>query len=245
MKTLRAMCWAALPALLMAGFAAAQGPSPISRPGERMFVDSQITLGVDYPPVSNKTFVSMPVMQLKKGTVLPSKGVIGKLGMDRMLSLRQFEFAAGPRGTPGVPGAPSVGVLGLKYPVIGLMRCSNFSDAGAFVKVIASKTALRTDAKAGPGVHTGGFLIEAKRDINARQTVPTVRVVFAEKFFIFSIEEAPANAGKPQSASQPVLTIAQEQASARDREIALEAWRLSNASVREGILRENTSKTVQ
>ena len=200
-------------------------------------MDSQITLGADYPPISNKSFVSMPVMQLKKGEVLPSKGVIGKLGMDRMLSVRQFEFVAGPQGRPGAPGVPSVGVQGLKYPVVGLMRCSNFSDTGAFVKVIASKTALRADAKAGTGVHTGGYLIEAKRDINARQTIPTVRVVFAEKYFIFSIEEAPPNAAKPRIAPQPVLTIAQEQTSARDRGIALEAWRLFNASVREGILR--------
>ena len=231
MKTIRfALCCAALWLSLMAGFAGAQGPSPISRSGERTFVDSQITLGVDYPPISNKAFVSMPAMQLKKGAVLPSKGVIGKLGMDRMLSLREFEYAAGPRN--------------MHYPVVSLMRCSNFSDTGAFVKVIASKTALRANAKAGTGVHTGGYLIEAKRDIGARQTIPTVRVVFAEKFFIFSIEEAPpANATKPQTAPQPVLAIAQEQASARDREIAIEAWRLSNASVREGILRPSTATT--
>ena len=233
------LCWA----VLLAGAAFAQGPSPISRPGERTFVDSQITLGVDYLPISNKTFVSMPVMQLKKGEVLPSKAVIGKLGMDRMLSVRQFEFATGPRSMPGAPGAPSVGVLGLKYPVIGMMRCSNFPDTGAFVKVIASKTALRADAKAGTGVRTGGYLIEAKRDIGARQTVPTVRVVFAEKYFILSIEEAPASAPRPQTAPQPVLLIAQEPSSARDREIALEAWRLSNASVREGVLRSSAPTT--
>ena len=241
MKSIRiALCWAALPACLLAGYAGAQSPSTISRPGERTYVDSQITLGVEYPPISNTAFVSMPVTHLKKGEVLPSKGVIGKLGMDRMLSVRQFEFTAGPRGLTGVPGAPSVG---LNYPVIGMMRCSNFPDTGAFVKVIASKTALRTAAKAGPAVHIGGYLIEAKRDIAARQTIPTVRVVFADKYFIFSIEEAPPVAAKPQPAPQPVLTIAQEQASARDREIALEAWRLSNASVREGILRTSAPAT--
>ncbi len=222
MKNIRTLCWAALLIALLAGIAAAQGPSPISRPGERIIVDSQITLGVDFPPISNKIFLSMPVMQLKKGMVLPSKGVIGRLGMDRMLSLREFAFAADPQG--------------MQYPVIGLMRCSNFSATGAFVKVIASKTALHADAKAGTGVHTGGYVIEARRDIAARQTIPSVRVVFAEKYFIFSIEEAPAAATKPQSASQPLLIIAQEQTSARDREIALEAWRLSNAGVREGIL---------
>ena len=75
----------------------------------------------------------MPAMQLHKGEVLPSKGVLGKLGMDRMLSLRQFEFEKGAHS--------------MQYPVVGLMRCSNFSDTGAFVKVIASKTALRADAK--------------------------------------------------------------------------------------------------
>ena len=221
-----AVCWAALLAGPLGGFTAAQGPSSISRPGERTIVDSQITLGVDYPPISNKTFLSMPVMQFKKGEVLPSKGVIGRLGMDRMLSVRQFDFATGART--------------MQYPVIGLMRCSNFPDTGAFVKVIASKTALRADAKSGTGVHTGGYLIEARRDIGARQTVASVRVVFAEKYFIFSIEEAPVSATKPQSAPQPMLLIAQEQTSARDREIALEAWRLSNASVREGILHSST-----
>ena len=243
MKGIRlALCWAALlPGL--AGIAGAQNPSTISRPGERTFVDSQITLGEDYPPISNKTFVSMPVMQLKKGAVLPSKAVIGKLGMDRMLSLRQFDFAAGPRG--------------LTYPVIGLMRCSNFSDTGSFVKVIASKTALRADAKAGVRARSDGFLIEARRDIRARETLPTVRVAFAEKYFIFSIEEAAqakvtapqatinasqAKINPPQTTVeavklQPLLTIAPEQASARDREIALEAWRLANQSVHEDILK--------
>jgi hypothetical protein len=34
-----------------------------------------------------------------------------------------------------------------------------------------------------------------------------------------------------------MLSIAPEQASAHDREIALEAWRLSNQSVREDILK--------
>ncbi len=244
MKDIRlALCWAALLAGLTAGYAGAQNPSTISRPGERTFVDSQITLGEDYLPISNKTFVSMPVMQLNKGAVLPSKGVIGKLGMDRMLSLREFDFATGPRG--------------FTYPVMGLMRCSNFSDTGSFVKVIASKTALRADAKTGEGMRSGGFLIEARRDIRARQTLPTVRVAFAKKYFIFSIEEAPqAKPAVPQarvnappaqvnasqakvdaSKPQPLLTIAPEQASARDREIALEAWRLSNQSVREGILK--------
>jgi hypothetical protein len=226
-KSIRnALCWAALLPALLTGVARAQSPSPISRPGERTYVDSQITLGVDYPALSNPVFVSMPVMRLKKGEVLPSRGVIGKLGMDRMLSLRQFEFSAGPRA--------------VQYPVVGLMRCSNFSETGAFVKVIASKTALRANAKAGTGTHTGGYLIEAKHDFGARQTIPTVRVVVAERYFIFSIEEEPPNAAKLQTASQPVLTIAQEEASTRDRGIALEAWRLSNASVREGILRSGT-----
>jgi len=222
MKNFRLPVWAALLACLMAGAADAQAPSPISRPGERAFIDAQITMGVHYPPISNATFVSMPVARIRKGAVLPSRAVIGKLGMDRMLSLRQFDFAIGTRT--------------IQYPVVGLMRCSNFSDTGAFVKVIASKTALRADVKAGTAVHTGGYIIESRRDIAARQTIPSVRVIFAEKYFIFSIEEAPANAMKPPTAPQPVLAIAQEQSSVRDREIALEAWRLSNASVREGIL---------
>jgi hypothetical protein len=223
-KIRAALVWAALLAGLMAGFASAQNASTISRPGERTFVDSQITLGTDYPPIANRSFISMPVLQLKKGDVLPSRGVIARLGMDRMLSLRQFDFAIGPRT--------------VHYPVVGLMRCSNFSATGSFVKVIASKTALKADVKAGEAAHSGGFLIEARRAIPARETIPTVRVVFGEKYFIFSIEEAPQAAGQGDAAKlQPLLSIAQEHAAAGDREIALEAWRLSNESVREGILR--------
>ena len=230
-RILSTLAWAALLAVLAAGLASGQREPTVSRstvsqstvtqPGGRTFLDSQITLGTAYPPITNRAFVSMPVMQLKAGEVLPSRAVMGRLGMDRMLSLRQFDFATGPRNMP--------------YPVVGLMRCSNFSATGSFVKVIASKTALRAAVKAGEAVRSGGFLIEARRAIPARETIPSVRIIFGEKYFIFSIEEAPptVNSAKPQ----PALTIAEEHAEARDREIALEAWRLSNASVREGILK--------
>ena len=224
-KMLSAIAGAALLTAAVTSLAAGQREPTVTQSNGRTFLDSQITLGTDYPPITNKVFVNMPVLQLKKGAVLPSRGMIGKLGMDRMLSLRQFDFAIGPRT--------------VQYPVIGLMRCSNFSDTGSFVKVIASKTALRAEARAGEAVRSGGFLIEAKREIKARETIPTVRVSFGDQYFIFSIEEAPqtkADSMKPM----PLLSIAQEQASARDREIALEAWRLSNQSVREGILRPST-----
>lgn len=214
------LCQAALLACLAVVNVAGQKEPAITQSNGRTFLDSQITLGTDYPAIRNQTFLSIPVLQLKKGTMLPSRGLIGKLGMDRMLSLRQYDFAIGRRT--------------VSYPVVSLMRCSNFSETGSFVKVIASTTVFKVDLKPGGALHTGGLLIETNRAFKAGEKIPTVRIHFGETYFIFSIEEAAtAGAAKPL----PLLTISPEHTTAHDREIAVEAWRLSNDSVREGIVK--------
>jgi hypothetical protein len=211
LRKLVALGTLAATAVCAAGGTAAR-PAPSDAP---TVLDSQITLGTDYPAMANRSFASTPVMQLKRGTVLPSRALIGRLGMDRMVSVRRYNFEIGART--------------VAYPVVGLMRCSNFSDTGSFVKVIASRTVVRVDAGGQP-VHSGAFAIEAARVIKAGESIPTVRVNFQDKNFIFSIEEA------PKAATQPMLSIVPIHASAREREVALEAWRLSNQTVREGML---------
>jgi hypothetical protein len=217
-KILPTLCWAALLASLAAVNVAAQKEPTVTQSDGRTFLDSQITLGTDYPAIRNPTFLSIPVLQLKKGDMLPSRGLIGKFGMDRMLSLRQYDFSIGPRTVP--------------YSVVALMRCSNFPDTGSFVKVIASTTVFKVEVKPGGALRASGLLIETSRAIKAGEKVPTVRIHFGDNYFIFSIEEAGGT-----GAAKPFLTIAPEHTSARDREVAMEAWRLSNESVREGIVK--------
>jgi hypothetical protein len=205
-------------------FANAQNEPRITQSDGRTFLDSDIRIGADYPPIAGKTFTSAPVVPLRKGAVLPSRGLIGVQGMDRMLSVRQHDFAIGPRT--------------VKYPVIALMRCSNFPDTGSFVKVIASTTTFNVALKAGEVLHSGAYRIEATRAIHAGETVPTLRVVFGENVFILSIEGAQEAKNQADAALlQPRLTIVNEHAKPGDRDIAIEAWRKSNQSVTEGILK--------
>ena len=200
-----------------AGPAIAQTAQAKVRADRSNLIESQIALGFDYPPIARKAFLSAPVIPLPKGTVLPTRGVVGPLGMDRMLTLRQQDFAIGTRT--------------LRYPVIGMMRCSNFPYTGEFVMVIASTTLIHENVKSGEVLHTGGFLLQARRAFRAGEKLASVRVLFQQKQFFFSIEEAPEATG---AAPQPLLSIVQEHRSAADLDVALEAWRLSNQSAREG-----------
>jgi hypothetical protein len=213
--------WMTLAAWLTAlacGWATAQLP-PTARPGQRTVIDSQITLGTDIPPLARKAFLSTPVTGLAKGAVLPAKAVIGPIGMERMTSVSLHDFALG----PGV----------VHYPAVAMVRCSNFPDTGEFVRVIASTTVLRSNLKAGQSAHGEAvrgeaYRVEAQHDYKAGDSIPSVRLIFQHKSFVFSLD------GTPQTPSQPLLSIAPEQASAAERGVAMEAWELSNQSAREG-----------
>jgi len=191
-----------------------------SAPARPTFVDSDIRLVVDYPPIATKAFTSAPVLPLHKGAVQPAKGIIGPLGLTQMWSLRLHAFA--------------LGAQTLSYPVIGSVRCSNFSATGSFTRVIASTTSLKVDLNAGEVLHSGGYRIEAAQPIHAGETFPTLLVAFSDKTFILSIEAAPQSQ-KKDLAPQPRLAIVSERATPADRTIALEAWRTSNQSARAGL----------
>jgi hypothetical protein len=212
-KTLSTLVLVALLTIASASFAQ-------NAPGQPTFVDSDIRLVVDYPPVATKAFTTTPVLPLKKGAVQPAKGVIGPLGLTQMWSLLLHPF--------------TIGAQTLNYPVIGSVRCSNFSATGSFTRVIASTTTIKADLKAGEVLHSGGYLIEAKQPIKAGETIPTLLVTFLGKYFILSIEDAP-QAQKKDLAPQPRLAIVSERATPADRDIALEAWRTSNQSARAGL----------
>lgn len=184
------------------------------------FVDSDIRLVVSYPPIAAKAFTTTPVEPLHKGSVLPAKGVIGPLGLTQMWSLRTHAFA--------------IASQTLTYPVIGSVRCSNFSATGSFTRVIASTTQFKPALKAGEVLHANGYLIEANQPIKAGEIIPTLLVTFSGKTFIFSLEGAPQSQ-KKDLAPQPRLSIVSERASAADRAIALEAWRAANQSARAGL----------
>ena len=183
-------------------------------------IDSDIRLVVDYPPIASKAFATTPVQPLHKGTVLPAKGILGPLGLTQMWSLRSHAF--------------TVGSQTLTYPVVGSVRCSNFSDTGSFTRVIASTTQIKVALKAGEALHSGGYLIEASQAIRAGETIPTLLVTFSGKTFILSLEDAPQSQ-KKDLAPQPRWSIVSERASAADRAIALEAWRTANQSAQAGL----------
>lgn len=214
MRTLR--CTLALAALLAVA-AATLGHAQSARPA---LLDSDIRLVVDYSPIVSKAFVTTPVEPLRKGRVLPAKGILGPLGLTQMWSLRSHAFA--------------VGSQTLAYPVVGSVRCSNFSDIGSFTRVIASATQIKVALKAGEALHSGGYLIEASQAIRAGETIATLLVSFSGKTFILSLEEA-AQSQKKELAAQPRWSIVSERASAADRAIALEAWRTANQSAKAGL----------
>jgi hypothetical protein len=184
------------------------------------FIDSDIRLVVDYPPIATKAFATTPVLPLHKGAVQPARGILGPLGLTQMWSLRLHPF--------------TLGAQTLNYPVIGSVRCSNFSATGSFTRVIASTTTIKGDLKAAEVLHSGGYLIEAKQPMRAREVIPTLLITFSGKFFILSIEDAP-QPQKKDLAPQPRLAIVSERATPADRDIALEAWRSSNQSARAGL----------
>jgi hypothetical protein len=186
-----------------------------ARPDRSNVIDSRIPLGFNFPPIEGKAFRSAPVIPLHKGMAFPSRGIIGPLGLDRMLTLRQHDFR--------------IGSQRLRMPVISLMRCSNFPNTGEFVMVIASTITFPTKLKSGAAVHGGGFLLETRREFRAGETIPAVRVIFQRKKFLFSLEQT---AG-PEP--QPVVSAVQEGLRAADRAIALEAWQRAQQSARMGV----------
>jgi hypothetical protein len=217
MKTiLSPLALAALLTIAAVTPATAQAPQA----GHPTYVDSDIRLVVDYPAIAAKAFTAAPVQPLHKGNVLPAKGVIGPLGLTQMWSLRTHAFALASQT--------------LTYPVIGSVRCSNFSATGSFTRVIASTTSIKADLKAGQVLHSGGYLVQAAEPIKAGETIPSLLVTFFGKFFILSLAEAPQSQ-KKDLAPQPRLSIADDRATPADRDIALEAWRVANQSARAGL----------
>jgi len=201
--------------LAIAAFAHAQNSS------DRLtLIDSDIRLAVDYPPIATKVFTSTPVLPLHRRTVLPAKGVFGPLGLIQMWSLRLHPFTLGGRT--------------VNYPVIGSVRCSNFSATGSFVRIIASTTSIKANLKTTELLHSGRYLIEARQPIRAGETIPTLLVAFGGQTFLLSLEDAPSSQEK-DLAPQPRLSIASERATPADRDIALEAWRIANQSARAGL----------
>jgi hypothetical protein len=184
------------------------------------FIDSDIRLVVDYPPIATKAFTTTPVQPLHKGSVQSAKGIIGPLGLAQMWSLRLQPFTLGGQT--------------LNVPVIGSVRCSNFSATGSFTRVIASTTSIKAALQPGRPLHSGAYLIEAAQPIHAGETLPTLLVTFSGEFFIFSIEPAP-QAQKKDLAPQPRLSIVSTLATAADRAIALEAWQTIAQSARDGL----------
>jgi hypothetical protein len=182
-------------------------------------VDSRILVGTGYPVIESKDFRSQTTIPLPQNSTLTARGEIGPHGLTRMLSLRQIKV--------------NLGSSSILYPAISQIRCSNFPYTGEFVRVIASDTAIKVNLGSSP-LHSGGYLIQAGRPIKSGESLPTVRVVFQGGTFIFSFEQTP-QMNTPDAQPKPALIIAPEHATADNREVALEAWRLANRSAREGL----------
>jgi hypothetical protein len=178
-------------------------------------LESQIPLGFNHPPIAGASFRNTTVVPLPKGSVLPARGILGRLGLDRMLSLRQHDFTVGSRRQ--------------RYPVMSLMRCSNFPATGEFVQVIASTTTIRRNLKSGSVLQENGFQLETTRAIRRGEKLPSLRILFQHKKVLLSLE---ATAGP---SPKPVLSISQDLMSAGERAIALEAWRFAQQSAKMGV----------
>jgi len=213
-KLWRLACVAVLACVAGGGLEAQiKGLAPI-RADRSNVLESQIPLGYAHPPIAGSAYRNTTVVPLKKGSVLPSRGIVGPLGMDRMLSLRQYDF--------------TVGGQRQRFPVISLMRCSNFPDTGEFVMVIASTTAIQSNLKSGDVLDQEGFQLESRRAFRSGENVPSLRILFQHKKFILSLEAV-------QGSSQPALSISPDLANAGQRAIALEAWKYAQQSAKMGV----------
>lgn len=210
----RLACVAAL-VCLAGGSLAAQIKSLAPVRADRSNVlESQIPLGYAHPPIAGSAFHNTTVVPLKKGSVLPSRGIVGPLGLDRMLSLRQYDFTFGGRKQ--------------RFPVISLLRCSNFPDTGEFVMAIASTTDIRRNLKSGDVLQQEGFQLESRRAFRSGEKIPSLRLLFQHKKFIVSLEAV-------EGSSKPALSISPDLASAGQRAIALEAWKYAQQAARMGV----------
>ena len=180
----------------------------------RTFLAAKLTISADYPPISKTAFISTPVLPIKKGTILPARGVVEAAGENQGWSISEHDFVIGART--------------VKYPVFGVV---NFASIGNFT-VIASTTVIKVGLKAGEVLHSDGYLIEAKRAIKAGETIPTVCMEGKGGYSIISIDAVPQAKDKDAHAKpQPCLTLIDERVKLSDRTNVLEAWRLSNESV--------------
>ena len=181
--------------------------------------NGQITLG-DLPgAVSNKAFTSTPVAPLKKGTVLASSYIMDNWCGKQSWGFDSYDFL--------------IGGNTVTFPVIGLMDCSGSDSTGNYT-VLASKTVFAVDIKAGELLHSGGYLIEAKRAIKAGETIPTLLFWGSGGDSFLSIEEAPKAEGNNSTAKpQPLLTIFDEHMKPNERTSVVGARWIAKKIVRE------------
>jgi len=166
------------------------------------------TIGDVLTTVSSKSFTTTLVTPYEKGKSLVLDNSCGK----QAWSYDSVDFVIGGKT--------------VTHPVVGIVDCHDPNFAST---VLASKTVISVDIKAGEVLHLGGYLIDANRAIKAGETLPTLLLFSNGKYSIISIEEAPKGENKGDAAkSQPLLTFFDEHMDLSERTFAVEAWRLAN-----------------
>jgi hypothetical protein len=126
-----------------------------------------------------------------------------------------------------------IGERTVKYPVVGMVKFPDSgSTKGSVITVVVSRTVISEDIPLGAVLHSGGYLMEAKRAIKAGDIIPTLLIKGDTGDSIMSMEAAPnavekGDSGKPQ----PWLTIFDERPKDTERALALDGWRISNERV--------------
>ncbi len=165
----------------------------------RTFLAGAFELGADVLTNDSKAFTCAPVRPLKKGAK-----VSAMTSEDQAWSVAKHSF--------------KVGEKNVRYPVVGMAKCSD----GNFQRFIAATTTVKVDIKAGEVLHSDGFQIEAKKDIKAGESFPTIIVGDSP----MSIEPAP-QAKDDTAKPKPCLTIFKDDVKPNARSVSLEAWGIS------------------
>jgi hypothetical protein len=183
--------------------------------------EQRISLNAGSPTINTSAFTARAVLPLNKGDSIPAQFVMGH-GCDQVWDVRVHAFVSEHRT--------------IKYPVLGIIKCSGSSSQGLLV--FASATVMRTETRPDASSRSGGYIINSKQTIKTGQVVPSLVFMHNGLYSIVSIEPAQGQRSEivvsdqktnPDApAGQPWLTIFDERLQPNDRILVLDAWRAAN-----------------
>jgi hypothetical protein len=151
-------------------------------------------------------FTSTLATPVKKGDVLPGRYVIGH-GTSSVWSDRAQAFSIGGRI--------------IHYPAVGILKGLTVFACTTIIKTAAADKELRT----------GGYVLQAGRDLKERDEFPSLLISGPSGYSIVSIESR-ASPKDEKANLQPLLAIFDEQLKLDERDGVVQAWRLTAEIVR-------------